>query len=68
MITTQDKELLAKKGITEAQIVEQLACLQTGFPFFEAGCGSLHRERYLSSRCRRTESLFSRLGRIYQHR
>ena len=25
MITTQDKELLAKKGITEEQIVEQLA-------------------------------------------
>ena len=33
MITTQDKELLAKKGITEEQIVEQLACFQTGFPF-----------------------------------
>ena len=26
MITTQDKELLAKKGITEEQIAEQLAC------------------------------------------
>ena len=35
MITTQDKELLAKKGITEAQIAEQLACLQTGFPFLK---------------------------------
>ena len=34
MITTQDKELLAKKGITEEQIAEQLACFQTGFPFF----------------------------------
>ena len=33
MITTQDKELLAKKGITEEQIVEQVACFQTGFPF-----------------------------------
>ena len=35
MITTQDKELLAKKGITEEQIVEQLACFQTGFPFLK---------------------------------
>ena len=35
MITTQDKELLAKKGITEAQIAEQLACFQTGFPFLK---------------------------------
>ncbi len=41
MITTQDKELLAKKGITEEQIAEQLACFQTGFPLFETGCGSL---------------------------
>ena len=32
MITPQDKELLAKKGITEAQIAEQLACFQKGFP------------------------------------
>ena len=35
MITTKDKELLAKKGITEEQIVEQLACFQTGFPFLK---------------------------------
>ena len=35
MITTQDKELLAKKGITEAQIAEQLACFQTGFPYLK---------------------------------
>ena len=33
MITTQDKELLAKKGITEEQIAEQLACFQTVSPF-----------------------------------
>mgnify|MGYP002240334419 CR=1 FL=1 len=31
MITTQDKELLAKKGITEAQIAEQLACSRRVF-------------------------------------
>ncbi len=42
MITTQDKELLAKKGITEAQIVEQLACFEKGFPLSEAGCGCFH--------------------------
>ena len=35
MITTQDKELLVKKGITEAQIAEQLACFQKGFPFLK---------------------------------
>ena len=35
MITTQDKELLAKKGITEEQIAEQLACFQTGFPYLK---------------------------------
>lgn len=33
MITTQDEELLAKKGISEAQIAEQLACFQKGFPY-----------------------------------
>ena len=31
MITTQDKELLAKKGITEEQIAEQLACFRDAF-------------------------------------
>ncbi len=35
MVTTQDKELLAQKGITEAQITEQLVCFQTGFPFLK---------------------------------
>lgn len=33
MITPQDKELLLQKGITEAQIAEQLACFEKGFPF-----------------------------------
>lgn len=35
MITTQDKELLAKKGISEAQIAEQLACFRKGFPYLK---------------------------------
>lgn len=35
MITTQDKELLAKKGITEAQIAEQLTCFRKGFPYLK---------------------------------
>ena len=35
MITTQDKELLAKKGITEEQIAEQLACFRKGFPYLK---------------------------------
>ena len=35
MITTDDKELLAKKGITEAQIAEQLDCFRKGFPYLK---------------------------------
>ncbi len=35
MITLQDKEELAKKGITEAQIAAQLANFETGFPFLK---------------------------------
>ena len=32
MITQQDKEMLAQKGISEQQIAEQLACFEKGFP------------------------------------
>ena len=35
MLTSQDKEQLAKKGISEAQIAEQLKCFETGFPFLK---------------------------------
>ena len=35
MLTHEDKELLAKKGISEAQIAEQLACFEKGFPFLQ---------------------------------
>lgn len=35
MITPEDKELLAQKGITEAQIAEQLACFRSGFPYLK---------------------------------
>lgn len=35
MITLQDKELLAKKGISEEQIAEQLACFEKGFPYLK---------------------------------
>ncbi len=35
MLTQEDKELLAKKGISEEQIKEQLACFETGFPFLK---------------------------------
>lgn len=34
-MTPQDKELLAKKGISETKIAEQLACFQKGFPFLK---------------------------------
>ena len=35
MLTPQDKELLAKKGISEEQIKEQLVCFEPGFPFLK---------------------------------
>ena len=34
-MTPQDKELLAKKGISEAQIADQLNCFEKGFPYLE---------------------------------
>jgi len=35
MITPQDKDLLAKKGISESQIASQLSCFVKGFPFLK---------------------------------
>lgn len=35
MLTPQDKEQLTKKGISEAQIAEQLKCFETGFPYLK---------------------------------
>lgn len=35
MLTPQDKELIAKKGITEQKIAEQLACFEKGFPYLK---------------------------------
>ena len=35
MITLQDKEFLAQKGISEEQIAEQLACFEKGFPYLK---------------------------------
>lgn len=35
LLTAKDKELLTEKGISEAQIEEQLKCFQTGFPFLK---------------------------------
>ncbi|GAE23572.1 ribosylnicotinamide kinase homolog [Bacteroides pyogenes JCM 10003] len=35
MMTAQDKEQLARKGITETQIAEQLECFRKGFPFLK---------------------------------
>ena len=33
MLTPEDKDLLVKKGISEQQIAEQLACFEKGFHF-----------------------------------
>ncbi|MDD6892159.1 MAG: DUF4301 family protein [Bacteroidales bacterium] len=35
MLTQEDKALLAKKGISEQQIQEQLACFEQGFPYLQ---------------------------------
>ncbi len=35
MLTPEDKDLLVKKGISEQQIAEQLACFEKGFPFLK---------------------------------
>ena len=35
MLTQEDKDLLVKKGISEQQIAEQLACFEKGFPFLK---------------------------------
>ena len=35
MLTSQDKEQLAKKGISEAQIADQLASFEKGFPYLK---------------------------------
>lgn len=35
MITLQDKEFLAQKGISEEQIAEQLTCFEKGFPYLK---------------------------------
>lgn len=42
MFTHEDKELLAKRGISEQQIAEQLACFEKGFPYLKlAGAASV---------------------------
>lgn len=35
MLTQEDKDLLAKKGISEQQIAEQLVCFEKGFPYLK---------------------------------
>ena len=35
MLTSQDKIQLQEKGITEEQLLDQLKCFQTGFPYLK---------------------------------
>ncbi len=35
MLSPEDNGLLVKKGISEKQIAEQLACFEKGFPFLK---------------------------------
>ena len=45
MITPEDKILLEKKGISESQIAEQLACFEKGFPFLQLdGAASIEKD------------------------
>ena len=41
MLTHEDKELLASKGISEAQIAEQLGMFQKRISFLKACCRSI---------------------------
>lgn len=48
MLTPEDKDLLVKKGISEQQIAEQLACFEKGFPFLKLDAAVLlKRESWL---------------------
>lgn len=48
MLTPEDKDLLVKKGISEQQIAEQLACFEKGFPFLKLdAAASVERESWL---------------------
>ena len=33
MFTSEDQLMLSKRGITEAQVLEQLECFKKGFPY-----------------------------------
>lgn len=33
MFTTEDQQVFVKRGVTEAQVLEQLACFKKGFPY-----------------------------------
>ncbi len=68
MITPEDKELLAKKGISEVQIAEQLACFQKGFPYLKLDAAASVEKGILASRCRGAESLSCSMGCLYQFR
>ena len=50
MITLQDKELLAKKGISEEQIAEQLACFEKGFPYLKLSAAASVEQHILYNR------------------
>ena len=51
MLTHEDKELLAKKGISEEKIAEQLACFGKGVSILEAFSSCFRRKRrYYESR------------------
>ena len=51
MLTPEDKDLLVKKGISEQQIAEQLACFEKGFPFLKLDAARSE-ERRVGKECR----------------
>ena len=56
MLTPEDKDLLVKKGISEQQIAEQLACFEKGFPFLKLDAAASVEKGIMDSPSDRTGS------------
>ena len=66
MITLQDKELLAKKGISvKQQIVEQLACFEKGFPYLKLFAAASLKQGILAPDVDEQKKYLGCLGSIY---
>lgn len=68
MITLQDKELLAKKGISEEQIAEQLACFEKGFPYLKLSAAASVEQGILAPDADEQKKISECVGSIYSDR